>query len=182
MSVHEARLWAEYEALQKFRSRVVTWEPIGYSKPPDVYRVTYQLRSLVGFEGSTPIFKTGHEVEIELSPDYPRCPPVVWIISRPIVLHPNIWTQGRVCIEDRWKPVGMYLDTICELVGKMIAYQTVNIYSPANRDPRLLDWVRANQDNPRYIPTDNSQIRLPAPEDTIVWGSEVEAPPWQIIW
>jgi len=172
MGVHEARLWAEYEAMQEFRSRVVEWEVVGDRSPPDTYLITYRLRSLVGFEDDNPVFKTGHRVRIELPSEYPRCPPVVRVVSRPLVLHPNIWSNGRVCIEDRWKPVGMYLDTICELVGKIIAYQTINTHSPANANGQLLAWVEANRDNPDRIPTDKSKIRLPAPEDTIVWGEE----------
>jgi len=182
MNVHEARLRAEYQAMQEFRSRVVTWRVVGTSDPPDTYEVTYHLRSVVGFDGDTPIYRSQHQVEIYLPPDYPRSPPVVNMISQPYVLHPNIFTSGRVCIEDRWKPIGMYLDTICELVGQLIAYQKVNIRSPANSDPVLLAWVEANCDDSTVIPTDHAQIRLPSVEDAIVWGREEEIPLPRIQW
>jgi len=104
------------------------------------------------------------------------------VISQPYVLHPNIYKSGRVCIEDRWKPVGMYLDTICELVGQLVAYQKMNLSSPANPDTVLMAWVEANRHNPAVIPTDSVQIRLPQVEDAIVWGREEDVPLPRIQW
>ena len=182
MNVHEARLQAEHEAMQKFRSRVVTWEAVGTSDPPDTYKITYRLRSVVKFNGDTPIYRSQHQAEIYLPPNYPRCPPTVNMISKPYVLHPNIYNSGRVCIEDRWKPVGMYLDTICELVGQLIAYQKMNLRSPANRDQVLMTWVEANRHDFTVIPTDSAQIRLPQVENVIVWGSEEDVPLPRIQW
>lgn len=182
MSVHEIRLQSELGAMQKFRSQVVTWETVGSTMPPDTYRITYHLRSIIALEDSTPIYRDRHQIEVHLPPKYPRCPPSVHIITRPYVYHPNVYKSGRVCIEDRWKPVGMYLDTICELVGQMIAYQKVNLGSPANPDAQLMAWVHANQDNASLIPTDKSQIRLPEVKDTIVWGETAATPKSRIEW
>jgi ubiquitin-protein ligase len=175
MNVHEVRLQAEYEAMQELRSQVATWEVIGSSNPPDTYRFSYHLRSIVGFEDDMPVYRDRHTVKVHLPPNYPRCPPTVRLVSKPYVLHPNIYISGRVCIEDRWKPVGMYLDTICELVGQLIAYQKMNLSSPANRDDTLFAWVERNRHDPDVIPTDSARIRLPQVKDAIVWGCE-EAP------
>jgi len=182
MNVHEARLQAEYEAMQNFRSQVVTWDVVDSTHPPDTYRFTYHLRSIVGFEDDTPIYCDRHDVKVHFPPNYPRCPPTVRMVSNPCVLHPNIYASGRVCIEDRWKPVGMYLDTICELVGQLIAYQKMNLSSPANRDDNLLAWVGRNRHKPEVIPTDPSQIKLPQVEDAIVWGREENVPGSRIQW
>jgi ubiquitin-protein ligase len=154
MNVHQARLQAEYEAMQKFRSQVVTWETLGDSRPPDTYTFTYYVRSIVGFENDAPIYRDRHKVKVHLPPNYPRCPPAVRVVSQPYVLHPNIYPSGRVCIEDRWKPIGMYLDTICELVGQLIAYQKMNLSSPANSGDTLLAWVKPNRQNPEMIPNE----------------------------
>jgi len=181
MNVHEARVQAEHQAMRKFRSQVVTWETVGTTDPPDTYMVTYRLRSVVSFDGDTPHYRSQHQVEIHLPPNYPRCPPTVHVVSTPYVLHPNIFKSGRVCIEDRWKPVGMYLDTVCELVGQLISYQKMNLESPANRDPILIAWVEASRHNTAVIPTDPVQIRLPLVEDAIIWGRE-DAPPPRIQW
>lgn len=182
MSVHERRLQAEFEAMQAFRSHVMSWEVANGSSPPNSYIVTFRLRSIVGFVDGEATYQDLHKVSVELPPEYPRSPPVVSITSKPLVLHPNVYSNGRVCIEDRWKPVGMYLDSICEHVGKIIAYQIINTESPANRDSRVLAWVSANRNNARLIPTDGRQIRLPAAADMIVWGQADDSPPPRIQW
>lgn len=177
MGVRELRLEADHEAMVGFHSRVLSWTICGDSDPPDTYRITYLLRSIVGFKNGTPIYRSRHEVDISLPEEYPRRPPIVNLVTRPYVLHPNIYTSGRFCIEDRWRPVGMYLDTVCELVGQLIAYQKMNLRSAANRDSQLLAWLDANQGNPDLVPTDPSQIRLPDPLESIVWGFEAEPRP-----
>jgi ubiquitin-protein ligase len=182
MGVHELRLEAEHKAMKEFRSRVVNWTCVGYNDPPDTYRFTYQLRSIVGFDGGKPVYGNRHEVKVRFPSDYPRRPPNVELVSRPYALHPNIYSSGRVCIEDRWRPVGMYLDTVCELVGQLLAYQKMNTQSPANSDPELMAWVEANSHRPDLIPTDKAQIRLPDPVSSIVWGTEHKAPRRRIEW
>jgi hypothetical protein len=168
--------------MQKFRSQVVAWKTVGASNPADTYCITYRLRSIVGLENGKPLYQSEHQVEIHLPPKYPRCPPTVRVTTRPFVLHPNVYRSGRVCIEDRWKPVGMYLDTICELVGQLIAYQKMNLQSPANPNSELIKWIGINRHNSAMIPTDPAQIRLPEIQDTIVWGSKNQTPPPRIQW
>jgi ubiquitin-protein ligase len=175
MGVREERLYADYRAIQRFRSRVMTYEVISTTDPPEAYRIYYNLKSLVGLDGGVPRFKTGHEIEIRYPSGYPRGKPIVRIVSTPPPLHPNIWRDRRVCIEDRWIPgIGIPLDGICELVGKIVAYQEYNLASAANRDSALAVWVQGNE---HKLPLDNSQIRLPDVGDTIRWGEEVELPP-----
>jgi len=177
MGVRELRLEAEYEAMQGFHSDVLEWEAVGHNVPPDTYHITYQIRSIIGFEGGEPVYRSRHQVEIQFPSTYPRTPPIVNMITKPYVLHPNIFKGGKVCIEDRWRPVGMYLDTVCELVGQLIAYQKWNVNSPAHRHAEMLAWLDAHQQDEDVIPTDNRQIRLPAPADTIVWGVAAEEEP-----
>lgn len=170
MGVREDRLRADYEAIRRFRSHVVRYQVISRTDPPEVYRIYYDLKSLVSLQGGVPHFKRGHEVKIEYPPDYPRARPSVRVISSPPPLHPNIWKDGRVCIEDRWIPgIGIPLDGICELVGKIIAYQEYNLGSPANGDRQLVEWIEAHRDQ---LPLDSVQIRLPDVSDAVQWGDE----------
>ena len=76
----------------------------------------------------------------------------------------------------------MYLETICELVGQLVAYQKMNTQSRANRDPVLMAWVEAHRHDPAVIPTDPTQIRLPLIEEASVWGREEDAPLVRIQW
>ena len=180
MGVREQRLWADYDALKRFRSRVMHFTILSVTEPPEAYRIHYDLKSLTTLNNGRPQFKAGHDIEIRYTPEYPKQKPIVRVVSSPPPLHPNIWRDRRVCIEDRWIPgIGIPLDNICELVGKLIAYQEYNLASPANNDPALLAWVRARE---RDLPLDRSQIRLADSGDAIQWGDadDLPAPPLRI--
>jgi ubiquitin-protein ligase len=184
MSVREDRLRAENAAMRKWRSDVVKWKSVSKTEPPDKYEITYSLKSIVGFDANKkPIYHTGFKVVVEFPPDYPRAKPEVFLSpdSKPWPWHPNIWTDGRFCLEgtQHWIPgLGAPLDSICQMIGEMLAFQEVYIKSPANGDKFLLDWVEKNFKleegtlNRVRNPVDTSTIRLPDIEDTIRWGTE----------
>ena len=176
MSVRDDRLLAEYNAMRKFRSQVMTWETFGPTNPPDVYRITYALKSIVGFTNGQPQYYTGFTVEIRFPADYPRSKPLIQLIGVPHPLHPNIWVQGRFCIEgdQHWIPgIGVPLDSLCLMIGQVIAYQTYNLRSPANADQVMVQWIEANKTR---LPVDPTPIRLPDAEDTIQWGDAKPVP------
>jgi len=170
--------------MKRWRSNVVTWRTVGSSDPPDKYEFTYNLKSIIGFDSSgKPIHHTGFKVMIEFPSDYPRSKPEVFLISnsKPWPYHPNIWTDGRLCLEgtQHWIPgIGASIDSICQMIGEMIAFQEVYIKSPANGNSMLLDWVEKNLKlengtmNRVKNPVDSSIIRLPDIEDTIKWGKD----------
>ncbi len=184
MGVREDRLYAEYAGIKKWRSDVVAWKVIGSSSPPDKYEFTYNLKSIVGFDSNKkPLYHTGFKVIIEFPSDYPRSKPEVFLAgnSKPWPFHPNIWTDGRFCLEgtQHWIPgIGAPIDSICQMIGEMIAFQEVYVKSPANGDQVLLDWVEKNlkleKDTANKVknPIDGSTIRLPDIEDTIKWGKD----------
>ncbi len=184
MSVREDRLQAEYNAIHRFRSQVITWQTIGSSNPPDVYHLTYNLNSITGFYNDRPQFHRGFKVKVRFPTDYPRSAPEVRLISNPRPFHPNIWSDGRFCLEGTQKwiaGIGVPLDSICQMVGKIIAFQEVNLNSPANNDSTLRNWVVNNLriENIATVtnPVDPSPIRLPDAADAIRWGDEPPAPP-----
>lgn len=184
MGVREDRLSAEYASMKKWRSDVVTWKVIGNSTPPDKYELTYNLNSIVGFkENKIPIFHKGFKVIIEFPSTYPRTKPEVFLAenSKPWPFHPNIWKDGRFCLEgtQNWIPgIGAPIDSICQMIGEIIAFQEVYTKSPANADSMLINWVEQNIKleegtvNKAKNPIDKSTIRLPDIEDTLVWGKD----------
>lgn len=190
MTVRDARLQSEYESMLRFRSDVLRWETIGTAEPPDRYRLIYNLRSIIGFNAQGgPTYHRGFTVEVRFPDDYPRGKPTVLMASTPWPVHPNIWKQnGNFCLEgnQNWIPgVGVPLDALSYMIGEIIAYQEVNLKSPANPDDVIRQWV---QNNLRFEfgskvsnPVDNSPIRLPDAEDTIRWGSEPPAEPPRIV-
>jgi ubiquitin-protein ligase len=192
MGVRDDRLYSEYELMKKWRSDVVSWRVIGKSDPPDKYELIYNLRSIVEITNGKPHYHTGFKVIVEFPIDYPRSKPEVFLAgsSKPWPYHPNIWKDGRFCLEgtQHWIPgIGAPLDSICQMIGEMIAFQEVYTRSPANGDERLLGWVEKNLEfeagtlNRVKNPVDTSIIRLPDIEDTIKWGKDKKNDPGKIV-
>lgn len=186
MSVRDDRLRSEHNAMKKFRSQILTWETVGGNNPPDKYHLEYKLKSITGFNGdSQPLFHTGFKVEVNFPPDYPRSKPDVRLISQPWPYHPNIWAQdGRFCLEgtQHWIPgIGVPLDSICQMVGEIIAFQEVYLRSPANPNTTLADWIGNNLQFEGVAkvanPIDPTPIRLPDVEDAIRWGNDGPSKP-----
>jgi len=181
MGVREDRLWAENEAMKKFRSQVVRWQTVGANQALDRYHFDYALKSIIGFNSKgVPQYHIGFKVEIHFKPDYPRSSPEVHLLSTPWPFHPNVWKDGRFCLEgtQHWIPgIGVPLDSICLMIGEIIAFQEVNLQSPANRDAVLTSWIRAYlhfaSDTSTKVtnPVDPTPIRLPDVEDAIRWGN-----------
>lgn len=184
MDVKEERLQSEYETIKKWRSDVVSWKSIGDADPPEHYEIFYNLKSIIGFDkAGEPIHHTGFKVLIKYDGDIPRVGPVIRfdIKTKPWPFHPNIWTDGVVCTEGtvNWLPgTGVPIDSICQMVGEIIAFQEVNINSPANTDEQLTTWVEKNlvfengAETKVRNPVDNSTVRLPDSDDVITWGDE----------
>jgi ubiquitin-protein ligase len=158
--VRAARLKSEFEAMQNFSSDVLRWEAIGKKIPPDHYRLLYDLTSISGMEpNDTPqIVRKVWMVEVLLPPNYPWGKPEVRFVGDQI-LHPNVWVNGDVCIEDKYQAgIGIPLDSLCEHIGQIIAYQKCNLNSPANANKDLQLWIRSQSN--QQLPTDSRQIRL----------------------
>ncbi len=183
MGIRDDRLRAELNNfVVEFRSQVVKWEIIGTNNPPDRIKFFYNLKSLVGFnEHKMPIYHTGFEVEISFPPEYPRINPAVSLTGKkPWPIHPNIWADGRFCLDgtQHWVPgIGVSLVSICQMVGQIISYQHVYLRSPAYVNIELTDWIKENlnfENNGATTknPIDSSIIWLPetSPSDSIVFG------------
>ncbi len=185
MTVRDARLQSEYEAMLRFRSDVLKWQTIGNADPPDRYRLTYNLRSIIGFNAQgQPTYHRGFTVEVRFPPDYPVGKPTVIVASEPRPFHPNIFGNGHFCLEgnQHWiAGVGVPLDALAYMIGEIIAFQEVNLKSPANPEYRLHYWVSNNlrfeYGSKVANPVDGTPIRLPDAADTIRWGDEPPPPP-----
>jgi ubiquitin-protein ligase len=124
-------------------------------------------------------------VEISFPLEYPRTSPEVRLISKPWPVHPNIWADsGRICLQgtrESWIPgIGAPLDSICQMIGEIIAFQEVNLKSPANNNSMLRTWITNNLrlENVATVvnPVDPSPIRLPDIGDAIRWGDAPSGP------
>lgn len=178
MSVRDTRLVAELEAMKLFGSDVMRWETIGNNLLPDRYHFHYDLASVssIDAKGNVVTERRMWTVELVMPANYPWGKPEVRFVGNHI-WHPNVWVGGDICIEDRYHAgIGIPLDSLCEHIGQIIAYQKYNLNSPANGDQRLRMWILTHGE--QSLPTDTRDIRRPR----IVLGStqNLSAPPSRI--
>ncbi|HYE20614.1 MAG TPA: ubiquitin-conjugating enzyme E2 [Tepidisphaeraceae bacterium] len=124
--------------------------------PPDRYRVEYRIRSLgPTADPDHPAPRDVHQVEIQLTADYPRSAPSCKMLTP--IYHPNI-DPSHVCVGDHWAAGERLVDLVVR-IGEMLAYQAYNIKSPL--DAHAAMWADLNQDK---LPTDPRTIRPAALE------------------
>jgi ubiquitin-protein ligase len=119
--------------------------------PPDLYRVEYDIESLEPTDDpEVPAPRNAHQVEIQLTADYPRAAPKCKMLTP--VYHPNI-DPSHVCVGDHWAAGERLVDLIVR-IGEMLAYQAYNIKSPL--DAHAAMWADLNGDK---LPTDPRTVR-----------------------
>lgn len=133
---------------------VFTVSPLA-GDPPEGYRVRYAIKSLDRGPGGKPVTRAVHEVEIQLTSEYPRVGPHCKMLTP--IFHPNI-DPASICIGDHWT-AGERLADLIVRIGEMIAYQAYNIQSPLDAEAAM--WADLNGDK---LPTDARNLRPAAME------------------
>lgn len=119
--------------------------------PPELYRIAYTVRSLDrGKKPNQPIPRETHEVEIQLTSEYPRICPKCRMLTP--IFHPNI-DPSTICVGDHWAAGERLIDLVIR-IGEMLAYQAYNIKSPLDAEAAM--WADLNQDK---LPTDPRDLR-----------------------
>ncbi len=126
-------------------------EPLA-GDPPEAYRVTYAVDSLDRGPDGKPHPRGTHQVEIQLTADYPRLSPKVKMLTP--VFHPNI-DPASVCVGDHWTAGERLVDLVIR-IGEMLAYQAYNIQSPLDGEAAM--WTDLHRDR---LPTDARPLRPP---------------------
>lgn len=120
-------------------------------QPPDLYRIEYAIEGLEPTENpERPGPRNLHQVEIQLTADYPRMSPQCKMLTP--VYHPNI-DPSHICVGDHWAAGERLVDLIVR-IGEMLAYQAYNIRSPL--DAHAAMWADLNGEK---LPTDPRTIR-----------------------
>jgi ubiquitin-protein ligase len=165
--VRRVRLAKDFEKLQRIRCAAIEFD--SFTPPaPERYEFRFRLRSLAGAQGDTPIYTAEnhvHCVEIRLSPAYPErlVNDDVRFLSAP-VFHPNVFTDGRVCIR-AFSPS----ESLTQFVLRLARYIQCDpgftgLDSPANYTAK--DFFEAH---PELFPTDHTV--LPTGEKKFTFGS-----------
>jgi ubiquitin-protein ligase len=168
MSAFDERRVVDVEKLQQLaeqsRNRVGITRVVG--RPPN--EIDIELRFKTAPSRSYP--KTVQEMTqltISLPSRYPLVEPVV-TIKTPI-LHPNVYTTGRICLGMKWLP-SFGLDLLVKRIVQIIIFDStiLNEKSPANG--AALAWYREAQRQHRdAFPTDTWIIAPSEPQKTMAW-------------
>jgi ubiquitin-protein ligase len=132
--------------------------------PPEVYRITFQIKGLYVSPTGEIQERDTHQLEINLSLGYPRRAPQCRMMAP--VFHPN-FDEGSVCIGDFWA-ASEGLDDLIVRIGRMIAYQEYNTKSPLNG--LAAKWAAQH---PELLPIDSRNIAPPTDRPVL----EIPAPP-----
>lgn len=145
------RLRADAEAmLSAFRdSPAISVDVVG-GDPPEAYRVRYQIESLQRGPDGKPSPRSEHEIEIQLTSEYPRLSPKCKILTP--IFHPN-FDRAAICVGDHWTAGERLVDLVLR-IGEMIAYQAYNIQSPLDAEAAM--WADLNRG---VLPTDARDLR-----------------------
>ena len=121
------RLRADAEAMAEvFREfKTIRVTPLA-GDPPEAYRVEYRLASLHRGPDGKPAPLDRHQIEIQLTAEYPRLSPKCKMLTP--IFHPNIDSAG-ICVGDHWTAGERLIDLVVR-IGEMLAYQAYNIQSP----------------------------------------------------
>lgn len=136
--------------------RFANWPVIQVSgtagMPPEVYRITFQIKGLYVSPTGEIQERDTHQLEVNLSLGYPRRAPQCRMMAP--VFHPN-FDEGSVCIGDFWA-ASEGLDDLIVRIGRMIAYQEYNTKSPLNG--LAAKWAAQH---PELLPIDSRNIAPP---------------------
>jgi len=149
--LHAERMRGDWQEMRNIRGPYIEWEAEG--TPPNTYVVTYRLRAFV----SPTTQRHAHHVQFTLPPYYPEARPNIVMLDRPVVFHPNVFADGRICVGDwRWDEG---LGFLVLRVARLLLYfaPPTNPGSPAN--VAAAAWFR---DDRRRFPLERS-IVLPDP-------------------
>lgn len=126
--------------------------------PPDLYQVEYRIRGLERGKHGKPIRREVHQVEIQLTADYPRLAPKCRMLTP--VFHPNI-DPATICIGDHWAAGERLVDLIIR-IGQMIAFQAYNIRSPLDGEAAMWADLHAAE-----LPIDPVNLYPPDPPTSV---------------
>jgi ubiquitin-protein ligase len=118
--------------------------------PPEAYRVQYNINSLKPGPDGQPVPTNKHEIEIQLTSEYPRLSPKCKILTP--IFHPN-FDASTICVGDHWTAGERLVDLVIR-IGEMIAFQAYNIQSPLDGNAAM--WTDLNR---AKLPTDARNLR-----------------------
>ncbi len=131
---------------------------------PEVYRITFNLKSIVGIDGNkNPIYGNKHVAELALPPNYPVEPAKCYMVTD--TWHPNIKSEGvhkgHICTNSNELGKLMDLYLLVHRIGQILQYQNYHAENnyPYPDDEKVARWVREYAE-PNDIVNKNKNIYI----------------------
>jgi ubiquitin-protein ligase len=114
----------EMEALRE-ESSILSFETQGDPQAPSHYLITFHGRGIEGDAPGAAALKDVHQVEILIGEDYPQRPPqITW---KTPLLHPNVTSVGRTCLDLFTMGPGVRLVDLVELLWDIARLAVFNL-------------------------------------------------------
>ncbi|MDB9322751.1 ubiquitin-conjugating enzyme E2 [Nodularia spumigena CS-591/04] len=165
MGIREKRLENDFKELTAFvnsscgKLAIISTQ----GQPPHQYVIEYRCRGIEKLQGTEPVFRTTHRVEINIGSNYPKEKPDAKFLTP--IFHPNVYSSLRVCLGTYWTMAETLLELVLR-IGKIIQYSddVLNLKSPANSEAK--NWATNNL---RRFPVDKQTFKSSQkPTSTIV--------------
>lgn len=160
--IHLARLESDYKAMQKLRGERISWVATGeYNLSqgiyPSQYSITYQVLAPT-VKGN----RRKHELSVNTSAaDYPDNAQPFVRFTTPVLKHPHMFSDGRVCLGGF--PLEDSLADMCIRIFRFFIFDmgVINPKSIATRS--FWDWFQVNK---QQLPLE--RVSLPTLSDGLV--------------
>lgn len=157
--IRRIRLANDYKQMCNIKSDIISWVATKGTTPYiEEYRITVNIRTIIGVIDGKPIYRNSSMVLVTLPPDYPLKPPKTVMISSPQPFHPNWYTSKNWCF-GTWIMSEALGDHVIRML-KTLQFDPdiTNEYSPAN--DKANSWYKSKK-NSGLFPCDRT--RLPDP-------------------
>lgn len=157
--IRRMRLATDYKLLCSIQGDIISWVPIK-GEPPYVeeYRITVNVRTIIGASGDVPVYRDTSVMTISLPPDYPRQAPKIIMESVPPPFHTDWYTNGRWSY-GRWFVSESLGDFVIRMV-KSLQFDPSSVceHAPSNYDAAR--WYIANKTSGLF-PCDRQELPVP---------------------
>jgi len=156
MMDRDERLLSDYEKVKLLaqRSPYIHLERVT-GNPPDEYLIRFTCKGIAKLEHEQPVWSEDHLVEIRLGPSYPDiAPDRTW---KTPIFHPNISTNGNVCVGYEWAR-SRYLDDFLVFLAQMVRYEGTGLTFLTDQTPYRSEAYQWAKNNKHLFPVDKRPL------------------------
>jgi len=158
--LRKIRIRNDYTQMCNIRGNIISWQPVtGVAPYIEAYRITINVRTIIGVGGAIPKYRESSVVMLTLPPEYPKSAPIIMMESSPQPYHPN-WFDNKKWCYGTWNMSEALGDHVIRMIKTLQFDQLItNEDSPANSEAN--SWYILNK-NSRWFPCDTTTLPDPS--------------------